>query len=235
MFRKHWLYILLGTIALAGTYLVFGTKAFAADPPTRIARTAPNVFDDAPVKPQPWTGIYVSGYYGYGSADAALSIGAFGIDGFALTGQIGGVDIGGDWQVPGSFLVLGARGGYQWGNQEFTVSPALLTVGIDQGWHADARIGAGFGTAMPYVFVGRTVMQTSTSIVGFASPDLKGWRYGAGIEFRLPKIDTGTAFTPTLSLEAIYTDYETLNLGGPVNLNVTDLAAVARLNLKFGR
>lgn len=229
---RHYASLALGAAALFGAMLLGVGNAGATDPVSRIPRTEPQVFADAPVKPEKWTGVTLSAFYGYGAANGELTAGVLGIDGFSATGQVGGADIGARVQIPGTYLVPGIRAGYTWSNQEFTVSPGLFSAGIDKGWHADALLGAGFGTAMPYIGIGRSVMQTSTSIASFASPDLKGWRYIAGIEFRLPKLETSFV-TPTVALEAVYTDNDAINLGGSTNLNVTDLAVMGRLNFQL--
>lgn len=229
---RHYASLALGAAALFGAMLIGVGDVGATDINRTIPRTEPNAFADAPVKPEKWTGVTLSAFYGYGSADAALSSGAFGLDGFAATGQVGGADIGYRLQIPGTYLVPGIRAGYTWSHQAFTASPGLFSAGIDKGWHADALLGAGFGTAMPYIGIGRSVMQTSTSIVGFASPDLKGWRYIAGVEFRLPKLETSFV-TPTLGLEAVYTDNDAIALGSSTNLNVTDLSVMGRLNFQL--
>ncbi len=237
--KRVWLGLVLALLAVAGV-MYLAPKAKAADkgkPP--VARTEANVFDDAPVKPQSWSGVYIGGAYGYGATNGELNYSAApaaNLDGLSATGQVGGVDAGADLQIPGSFVVIGARAGYVWSNEEFTarVGTTSFTAGLDKGWHVDGRLGAGFGTAMPYVFVGYTKMETSASFAGTAltAPDLKGWRYGAGVEFRLPKIDV-SMFTPTLAIETVYTDYESVALSKNLTLNVTDLAAMGRLNLKF--
>lgn len=224
----------LGAAALLGAMLLAVGPSAADGLPTRgVVKAEASPLDDLPVAPQKWTGVFVSGFAGYGDANAALTAGAFGIDGFSAAGQLGGVDLGARFQIPKSYLVLGARAGYTWSRESFDVTPGILSVHIDKGWHADGIIGAGMGTAMPYLGLGRTVMQTSTSVAGFNSPDLKGWRYIGGVEFRLPKMDGAAWITPTLGLEAVYTDYDSVNVFGPVNMHVTDLAAMGRLNLQI--
>jgi outer membrane immunogenic protein len=201
-----------------------------------------NVFADAPVAKVSWTGVYVGLHGGYGAANGELSFGPATIDGFSATGPAGGIHVGADVQIPGSMLVLGARGGYTWENTEFTITApgGAFKAGIDRGWNADGRMGLAMGTALPYIFGGYTKVETSASLTGapaISTPDLKGWRAGGGVEFRLPKVASGPV-TPTLALEYIWTDFSDVTLGtGPFapNLNVTEQVGMVRLNLRFGQ
>jgi len=220
----------IGAAALLAAAIVAVTPAGADGLPSRnIPRSEPNVFADAPVAAERWTGFILSGYYGYGAVDGAINAGGFSFDGLSAAGQFGGVSAGYRVQLPQTFLVLGARGGYEWSNQELTVTGA--SIGIDKGWSADVLMGAAFGTAMPYIGIGRSVMQTTNSF-GVSTPDLKGMRYIAGVEFRMPKLQGGW-ITPTLGLEVVYTDNDSIPLGGGANLDVTNLQAMGRLNFQL--
>ncbi len=241
---KRFLGYALATASLGLCFMVaVATVAPAADKGGKIPTAGPeNIFADVPVAPVSWTGVYVGAAYGYGAADGVLShtvapLAAF--DGLSATGQFENVILGGRVQIPHTYLVLGARGGYEWSQQE--LSAKILTksahVGIDKGWFADAIVGVAFGTALPYVGMGRSVMQTEGSdfsgkaITGL--PDLKSTRYIGGVEFRLPKIDTGGMFTPTLGLEVVYSDADTLAVGTHTNLDVSNWQGMVRLNLQI--
>ncbi len=240
--RKNFLiYAAAGALALIGATIYATTYAKAADKGGKIPTAGEaNIFADAPVAPVSWTGVYVGAAYGYGAADGVLSntVPSASFDGLSATGSFENVILGARVQIPHSFLVLGARGGYEWSNQE--LSAHFLTksahIGIDKGWFADAIVGAAFGTAMPYIGVGHSVMQTEGAVGGKAltgMPDLKGTRYIGGVEFRLPKIDTGGMITPTLGLEVVYTDNDQLALGKSATLDVTNWQGMVRLNLQF--
>ncbi len=239
--RKNFLiYAAAGALALIGATLYATGYAKAADKGKIPAAGPENIFADAPVAPVSWTGVYVGAAYGYGAADAALStVPAFaGLDGLSATGSFANVLLGARVQIPHTFLVLGARGGYEWSQQELSahIGTTSANVGIDKGWFADAIVGAAFGTAMPYVGVGHSVMQTEGNFAGKAiagMPDLKGTRYIGGVEFRLPKIDTGGMITPTLGLEVVYTDNDQLALGKSATLDVSNWQGMVRLNLQF--
>lgn len=234
---------LLAAASFAMCLAVVLTPARSDGLPTKPAvpsANTPSPFDDAPVAKLSWTSVYVGGFAGYGAAKGELTSGVFGVDGLSATGAIGGVAVGANWQIPGSFLVLGARGSYGWSREEFSVSPGLFKASIDNGWSADGQLGFAFGTAMPYIVAGYTTAHTSATAgtTALASPDLHGWRGGVGVEFRTPKIDMGSLLTPTFAVEVLYTDYDTKTFGtGPkaIHLDVTDLSAMARLNLRFGR
>lgn len=224
--------------AIGGALALLVVAALAVWPAAAADKGGPkNIFADAPMAPAAsWTGAYVGLHGGYGAANAELTVPGFGIDGLSATGPVGGIHAGYDVQIPGSFLVLGARAGYTWGNVEFSVNPAIFNASIDNGWSADGRIGAAIGSALPYVFGGWTVMNTSATAgtVGIPTPDLKGWRGGAGVEFRLPKLGTGS-ITPTLALEYTYTDFQRITPFVPLNVDVTQQTMMGRLNLRFGQ
>lgn len=228
-----WLiYLAAGLGIAAGLYLLapqFMGKAKAAD----FGKPA-NVFADAPVAKLSWTGLYFGLHGGYSAANGEITAGAFGLDGLSATGTVGGIDAGADWQVPGSCVVVGARAGYTWSDVAVTISPGIASATIDDGWHADGRLGCAMGTALPYVFGGYGKVHTSTTILGtgLASPDLKGWRAGLGVEWGLANMGTGN-IRPTLAVEGMYRDFDAIGLGGPAKLDVTDLTAMVRLNLRL--
>ncbi len=234
--RKFWMGLVISLCAS----LLLVTYAKAADKggPKPAPPQTQDVFADLPVAKVTWTGVYVGGGVGYGSADGALTQGTHGIDGLAATGRTGGVVAGADWQLPGSFLVIGARAGYEWNDVAFTVSPGVFKASIDDGYFVGGRIGAAFGTALPYVVVDYVTMHTSASFgtVAISTPDMRGWRYGGGVEFRLPKVESGP-FTPTLGVEVLYTNFDDKSFGPaahPTKLDLTELTGMVRLNLHLG-
>lgn len=230
---------LLALASFAMCFFVLISPAPAGGDVARVAvpkqPAQPDVLADVVVTKLSWTSIYFGGFAGYGAADGVVSSGPLSVDGLSATGRIIGLTAGADWQLPSSFLVIGARANYSWSDENFTVAPSLFKAGLRDGWSVDGRIGAALGTAMPYIGAGLTNVHTATSIAGFSSPDLRGIRYFGGVEFRLPKMDTGTLLTPTLAVEVVYTDFDSKSLGGSTKLDVTDLAGMVRLNLHVGR
>lgn len=198
-----------------------------------------SIFDDAPIAKgsQTWTGMYIGGNIGYTVSDSKLSDGGDSIDGLAGRGVAGGLHAGFDYQLPGSVLVIGARGGYTWGDVEFKVNDGgvkALGVSIQDGWYIDGRLGVAMGSALPYVFAGWTEAKTAASYYGTSVPDmptLEGYRLGAGTEWRLnTKVMT---LSPTLALEYAYTNYKAVVVDG-VTVDPTSHSFGARLNLRFG-
>lgn len=197
-----------------------------------------SIFEDVPAaKAFSWTGMYIGGNVGYTVSDSKLSDGGDSIDGLSGRGPTGGLHAGFDYQVPGSILVIGARGGYSWGSVEFKINDSgmkALGVSIEDGWYIDGRLGVVMGSALPYIFGGYTEVKTAASYYGTGvpgMPTLEGYRLGAGVEWRLnTKVMT---LSPTLALEYAYTNYKAV-LVDDVTVDPTSHAFGARLNLRFG-
>lgn len=238
--RKFWLAaVLVGAAALIGI-TVYGPKAKAADKGGPKKQVAATLDDDLPPPPS-WTGVYIGLHGGSSYANADLSYKTFGLDGLSATGMVGGGHVGARWHVPSSPLVVGARAGYTFGETEFNAgaAPAIFHAAIKESWSADGTLGLALGTAMPYVVLGYTKAETEASFGGTALkgvPDLKGLRYGVGVEFRLPKLDS-TPVISTFALEYLYTDYDDLSFGKAPNalgVDVTGQTVLGRLNIQFG-
>ena len=216
-------------------------------PPRKAAAPAPaplpdpvnTIFADAPVAKLSWTGFYVGGFAGYGTAIGELSHDApFSFDGIGGHGALGGGTVGFDWQVTGSCLVLGVRGNYGFADVQSELNiggGAGTTVAgrMNDGWSADGRLGCAMGTALPYVFAGwgRTNFDLTVNGAVKGKAELDGHRAGAGVEWRLRNLDSGV-FKPTLAIEAMWRDHEKVPLGGSSKLEITDYSGMVRLNLR---
>ncbi len=240
---RAWKLLGVGLVALAFAAGLMATPLLAAGGGKSQVKPYESPVAYAPVSALSWSGIYLGAHGGYSASNLDLGLGGLGLDGLSATGSIGGLHAGADLQIPGSWLVVGARGGYFWNNGEFTItSPGgtLFRLGHEDGWNVDGRVGAALGTALPYVFVGYTKSHTSGNVMGspITTPDLKGWQYGAGVEFRGPKSlnpGAGAGVTPTVSLEVAYIDYDQLAFGGGAfTVDVSELRAMGRLNVRFG-
>ena len=213
-------------------------KAKAADKGGPKKQVAAVVDDDLPPPPS-WTGIYLGIHGGPSTANAEVSGFGGSIDGLGAHGTVGGGTLGARWHVPSSPLVVGGRLNYTFGETEFNVSPAIFRAAIKESWSGDGVVGLALGTAMPYGFFGYTKAETEASAGGKALkgvPDLEGYRYGAGVEFRLPKLDA-TPVISTMALEYVRTDYDKLTFGSglsAVGVDVTGQAFMGRLNVQFG-
>ena len=194
---------------------------------------AAQAIPEAPVQPRSWSGVYVSAAGGYSNSNTEISAGPFSLDGISAHGTVYGLGAGADYQFKGSALVGRLRGGYDWSNVEFSVNPGIFQAGFKEGWYGDVGLGIALGTAMPYLMVGMTEMQTQASIGGTAipTPDLKGTRFTAGVEFRSPKI-AGAMFQPTFALEATYIDYKDQTFG-PVTFAPDETRVMGRVNRGF--
>lgn len=229
-YQKIAKYALIVLIALAAL-VVIKTAVFAADKggPNAVAQLAP----DTPVAAKSWTGIYLGVGVGKGFSNTEVSMGGLSIDGLGADGIQYDIAAGFDVQIPGSAVVLGARASYMHSDVEFAVKPGLFSVGLDNGWAVDGRIGWSLGTALPYVLLGYGETETQGSVMGTAipgMPTLKGKRYGGGVEFRLANPSKQMVLVPTLALEYVHTDNDTLTYG-PVSINPDVDSVWLRLNL----
>lgn len=169
--------------------------------------------------PIAWTGFYVGAHGGHAWNSTEVSAGGMSIDGLSSDGFLGGAHAGFDYQVPGTSLVLGLDGGYTFGKQTFEVTPALLEAEIGDRWFVGGRVGYAIGIVLPYVHGGWTQAETSLKAGGTSVPsgDLKGWRAGAGVEFKVPDMPF-----MTLGLKYTYTRYDTETVAGITGLERAD-------------
>lgn len=182
----------------------------------------------APLK-STWTGFYIGAHGGMDMASTELSVAPFALDGLASNGMGFGGNAGYDYQLPGTPLVIGIGADYTWSNNEFSVSPNLLTAGIDNSWAIYGRLGYDMGRVMPYILAGYSEADASASIplvpitVGTT---MKGWLAGAGMELTL-----GNGLF--LAGEYRYTRFDTVNIGGFLNLDTDRHEVRAALKYKF--
>lgn len=235
--KRNWLQWLIAAVAVIGIawYMGFIPKVRAAD--KNKPQPVQNIFADAPVAKLSWTGLYIGGHAGYSAANAEIAGPGFSFDGLSATGVMGGVTAGADLQLPGSGLVGRIRGGYTWSDQQFSITMGGFgaSARMDDGWSADAGLGVAMGTALPYVMVGYGSSKTSLAAGGATAsgPRLEGMRYIAGVEWGLANFGTPVV-RPTLALEYIYSDYDSIPLGGGgAKLDIDNHTGLVRLNLRF--
>jgi opacity protein-like surface antigen len=228
--------VLIACAAIAAAFVaMFVTIAWSAGPAhaegilSRTASTASQTpAAPEPVAPATWTGFYVGGHAGYGIGVNELSWahGGESIRGLSDDGFVGGVHAGVDWQVPNTIWVLGARGGYTWSGMEFSAGP--FNVSVTDSWWVDGVVGLGLGQVKPYVFAGYTQAKTDVSVSGVDSPDLRGWRAGTGIEWKVP----GAPFM-TVGLDYAYTNYDRVGVEC-LNIEPEDHRVLFTVNYRFG-
>jgi outer membrane immunogenic protein len=193
-------------ILLAGIGLVaLAASASAAD----LARRAPPAPAPAPVVAPfyTWTGFYIGGHIGWGSAElestvvepfgpfvAGTTFGGKGADGF-----LGGVQAGFNWQA--GVWVFGVEAQVSWsdiGRDRVITGPAGNTLAhstsIDMLGSLAGRLGVAFGNALIYAKGGGAFLDWSSD-VAFAGPTVPGvgtvsfgdtewgWMVGAGVEW----------------------------------------------------
>jgi outer membrane immunogenic protein len=175
MFRK----VLLSVGCMAALTI----SAQAADMATKAPRYAP-------IAQYNWTGFYI-GVNGGGAWNDA-------------SGGFAGGQIGVNWQMPNSPLVLGIEGDLDWTNADNSATGAGVTVDVDAKYIASARgrIGYAFGRVMPYVTAGwawsKADVDVTGLVVGSSNFTADGWALGGGVEW---------AFAGPWSLKAEYVHY----------------------------
>ena len=222
-------------LALAATLLGV-SAAQAADLPRQMYTKAP-----PPVAPVfDWTGFYIGGNVGYGSAHADLTVG--GVTGSEnLTGVIGGGQIGYNWQTgPWIFgLEADGQGSDQHNSFAGVAGGVAVTTSDSVPWFATFRGRIGYAIApmwMVYVTGGGAVMDFKSNVtvagVGAATFETSrgGWTLGAGVE---------GAITRNWSWKAEYLHIDAGNFNNtllgvvPVNVSLTDDIGRFGINYRF--
>jgi opacity protein-like surface antigen len=154
---------------------------------------------------QKWTGVY-AGVFG-GMDMAEIDFGApIGIN----ERNIGyGVTVGGDFQFPGTALVLGIAADHAWTDGD----------ALKKHWSVTGRAGFVVGNAMPYALAGYKKAD-------FLGTDLDGWVAGAGIEFAVIR-------NVYLGGEYRFTQYD-LPSGVPSGIDLNQHEVRATLKIKTG-
>jgi outer membrane immunogenic protein len=206
----------LAVVAAAGLALGAVQSASAAD----IARP---VYKAAPViVAYNWTGFYAGIHGGYGWGDVNSNLLGFGSSN--QDGWFGGLQLGYNWQAPGSPWVFGLEIDSAWGDikRDATAGgPGIVANAfskIDYFGTARGRIGYAFDRAMFYTTGGlawaNNEIGGSVAVPGFfagasSSNTHVGWTLGAGLEWAL-------ANNWTAKIEYLYLDLGSENyFGGP--------------------
>jgi outer membrane immunogenic protein len=175
----------------------FADGASAADLPTRVYTKAPAV---APVMTYSWTGCYIGGNVGAGSAHTRQNFappfaGALFSDSQG-TGVIGGAQVGCDYQF--DRVVIGAQGQFDFGRiNSSAVEPLFPTftsaAQTKQIFTATGRVGyLATPAVLAYVKGGAAWAQTNLSVTGSvpvtflsesATLNRSGWTVGGGAEW----------------------------------------------------
>ena len=187
----------------------------------------------APIPAGTWTGLYVGVHGGYSVATAELAVPGIAIDSLAAQGFCGGVHAGVHYQLPGSKLVPGVRGGYTLCDTEFSIGPGLLRASLDKGWSVDATLGLAFDSVKPYILGGFTRRQVSADIVGTPVAglgDFDGKRIGAGLDWRPPSMGS-----VSIAPEYVFTRFDDQTYaGGLLTVKTNEHFGGLRLNWHFG-
>jgi outer membrane immunogenic protein len=158
--------------------LAADVRPVPAPPPVYV----PRVFD--------WTGLYIGGNIGYGSASVSTTATLLGVSATAsetLTGVIGGVQLGGLMQW--GFLVVGAEGDFQGSGQKKSTTIFGVTLTDSLSWFTTyrARFGIAIDRILLYGTAGGAYGEYERNATGLGIPvgtttQRSGWTAGGGIE-----------------------------------------------------
>jgi outer membrane immunogenic protein len=192
--RRHDFYLRL-VAALLALALVSGLS-FALAGPAR-AET-----------PARWSGLSIGAHGGGDLTHTEATAFGVGIDGLGGRGALAGGQIGLDWHLPGTQVVIGAGADASWSTAKFTVSPGLLEAKLEQSWVVYGRLGLALGAVMPYVLGGYTQAEASASLSGSDySKTLTGWIGGAGLQYAVSE-------HVSLGAEYRFTRFDSVDVGG---------------------
>jgi outer membrane immunogenic protein len=195
-------------LSAAVAAMSFAVPALAADLPARMAVKAP----PAPLPVATWTGFYAGANIGYGSGVSSTSTssvlsspgGPFinGGSDIAVTGAVGGFQLGYNWQIDPSWLI-GVEGDFQWAGQRGSFNTTDLvadSINVESklDWFATVRgrFGVITGNTLWYVTggwaEGRRELNVTSALVApilsgalSTTADKSGWVAGGGVETKL--------------------------------------------------
>jgi outer membrane immunogenic protein len=216
---------------------LFGAGAAqAAD----LQRAAPVYKAPPPVEVFSWTGFYIGGNIGYGTATGTVNIST--LSGSEdLNGVLGGGQIGYNWQVNNWVLgiELDGQGTDQHATSGGTIGPVTVTETDSIPWFMTARARVGYAFApmwMVYATAGGALVDFKSQItatgLGTATWEISrgGWAAGVGIEGALNRnwswkaeylhLDTGTFSTTVFGI-------------APASVRLTDDIGRGGFNYRF--
>lgn len=208
-----WLYVGLGFAAVIGLFYWTMTRASAQE-------------------------VYVGVHGGQsiGKTELTNTPGTFSLDGLGSTGYVGGLHAGMDLRLPNSAVFAGLFAGYDWTNDEFSITfgSTKMTATVGNSWYVGGRAGVLVGPAKLYALTAFREASWSSSIKNLTLADPKGFDLGIGAEIPIAK-------NVSLGIEGVRTQYQKAELmfgatPAPTGIHAeTDvLSVMARLNFQFG-
>lgn len=220
-------------LAAAATLATLATSAVAADYTARDRAGMDRLVQS--VQPYNWTGFYVGGNVGIGSSNDQTE--NFGVG--KLKGTLGSLEIGYNWQKPGSNLVIGgfydrhfgnmkadATTYYWWGESQTTnISVSKLsTLGI--------RAGFAFDRLFLYGMAGLSTAEAKASY-SYSSPWYSG-TYSSVMKLNGNMLGAGAAYGITEALSAnIEYRYYDLGTSGSMPAPITVQTIMAGMKFRF--
>jgi outer membrane immunogenic protein len=242
--------------ASLGVAALVATPAMAADMARPVYKAPP----PAPVYVFSWTGCYFGGNVGGAWVDKDFALNsvstpfgvitpAFGpvdLGGHTASSFIGGLQVGCNYQVPGSGFVFGIQGDYDWLKADGShVDPIIALTTLQSNAKSLAsvtgRVGYAWDRFLGYVKGGGAwerdeytwFVTAAPSIALSASETRSGWTVGVGGEYAFTNWITGF-------IEYDYYDFGTRTVDFPVfaapvsvNLDIKERKSVVKVGLNF--
>lgn len=242
----------LASALLGGLMIVssIGT-AFAADVYQRSAKD-PIIDRDEPESDSVrWSGPYGVIFLGYGQQNHAIGVDAtfegeegpqtenlFSLDGLSSQGAVYGGELGYDLRLPGTDLVIGVLGGYEWSSIESTANLGDFDVSAERGeaWWVGGRAGLLLNrdkTVLGYVkgfYIENEPGDIKTSGGSVELDTRTGWGIGGGIEVAIR--DVKGLFVRGEYVHIMF-DEQTYNLGDDIDVNVETTEDIAKVGLVY--
>jgi outer membrane immunogenic protein len=244
------------SFAALGLVALVASPAMAADLSRPVYKAPP----PPPVYVFSWTGCYVGGNVGgvWLNKDFALTsvttpfgvvtppFGAVGLGSHTASSWIGGLQVGCNYQVPGSGWVFGIQGDYDWTNANGSHADPVLALTTLQSTarsvaSVTGRVGYAWDRFLGYVKGGGAWERDNYSWFVTAAPAVAlsasetrgGWTVGIGGEYAFTNWITGF-------IEYDYYDFGTRSIAFPivvapasVNLDIRERKSVFKVGLNF--
>jgi outer membrane immunogenic protein len=236
--------VFVGGSALAAVFALCASSATAADLPPAPAPVPMAPVAYAPAAIYNWTGFYIGGHVGAGSAGSSWSDPFTGANNTFASGVgfLGGGQVGANYQW--NRLVLGVEGDFSWAGLNGSGADSLGdAISTNTKWTSTVtgRVGAAFDRLLVYGKGGVAFAQDQSGLTDLGSNSASttltrtGWTVGAGLEYGITQ-----NWSAKIEYDYLGFGQQALNFSTPLqpaytsnaSLNVQEIKA--GINFRFG-